>query len=80
MRANPRVGAHGDPHAAFDRQLKARLVIADQLWKTVLEEDKQTVELLDLSRQILSVTLEVRSLACRSGGGSRPSGGDRPVN
>jgi uncharacterized membrane protein len=46
-----------------------RQVIADQQWKTVQEEDKQNKELLDLSRQILTLTKEVRSLA-----ESRPSG------
>ena len=40
-----------------------RQVIADQQWRTVKEEDKQNVELLDLSRQILALTKEVRSLA-----------------
>ena len=44
-----------------------RQVIADQQWRTVQEEDKQNDELLDLSRQILSLTKEVRSLA-RAGG------------
>ncbi|HWG08337.1 MAG TPA: DUF1003 domain-containing protein [Solirubrobacteraceae bacterium] len=42
-----------------------RQVIADQQWTTVKEEDKQNVELLDLSRQILALTKEVRSLAGR---------------
>ena len=45
-----------------------RQVIADQQWKTVQEEDKQNEELLDLSRQILSLTKEVRSLAGPDGG------------
>jgi len=40
-----------------------RQVIADEQWTTVQEEDKQNKELLDLSRQILSLTKEVRSLA-----------------
>ena len=40
-----------------------RQVIADQQWVTVQEEDKQNVELLDLSKQILALTKEVRSLA-----------------
>src|SRR4249919_1745146 len=39
-----------------------RQVIADQQWKTVQEEDKQNVELLDLSRQILALTKEVHVL------------------
>jgi uncharacterized membrane protein len=42
-----------------------RQVIADQRWTTVQEEDKQNEELLDLSKQILSLTKEVRSLAGR---------------
>jgi hypothetical protein len=50
-----------------------RQVISDQQWKTVQEEDKQNAELLDLSRQILTLTKEVhvatRSLADPSGGG-----------
>jgi uncharacterized membrane protein len=45
-----------------------RQVIADQQWKTVQEEDKQNVELLDLSRQILTLTREVRALVDRKGG------------
>jgi uncharacterized membrane protein len=40
-----------------------RQVIADAQWKTVKEEDKQNVELLRLSNQILSLTQEVRSMA-----------------
>jgi uncharacterized membrane protein len=38
-----------------------RQVIADQQWKTVQEEEHQNTELLDLSRQILELTKEVRS-------------------
>ena len=37
-----------------------RQVIADQQWTTVQEEDTQNEELLDLSRQILSLTKEIR--------------------
>jgi uncharacterized membrane protein len=40
-----------------------RQVIADQQWKTVQEEDQQNDELLDLSKQILSLTKEIRSLS-----------------
>src|SRR5882757_1717513 len=40
-----------------------RQVLADQQWKTVKAEDKQNVELLDLSKQILALTKEVRSFA-----------------
>jgi uncharacterized membrane protein len=42
-----------------------RQAIADQQWVTVQEEDEQNVELLDLSRQILALTQEIRSLADR---------------
>jgi uncharacterized membrane protein len=52
-----------------------RQVIADEHWKMVQEEDKQNVELLDLSRQTLALTKEIRSLARSladpSGGRSR---------
>jgi uncharacterized membrane protein len=40
-----------------------RQVIADQQWNTVREEDTQNVELLDLSRQILLLTKEIRELS-----------------
>ena len=40
-----------------------RQVIADQAWQTVQEEDRQNRELIDLSRQILRLTKEVRSYA-----------------
>jgi len=40
-----------------------RQVIADEQWNTVKVEDKQNVELLDLSKQILALTKEVRSFA-----------------
>jgi Protein of unknown function (DUF1003) len=57
-----------------------RQVIADQQWKTVQEEDRQNVELLDLSRQILTLTKEVhvltRSLA-EPGGRGLSSHSDR---
>ena len=45
-----------------------RQVIADQQWRTVQDEDKQNLELLDLSRQILTLTKEVRALAGPDGG------------
>ena len=51
-----------------------RQVIADEQWKTVQEEDHQNKELLDLSRQILVLTKEVRALAASDtpGSGARP--------
>jgi uncharacterized membrane protein len=42
-----------------------RQVLADHQWTTVQEEDRQNVELLDISRQILALTKEVRALADR---------------
>jgi len=48
-----------------------RQVIADAQWQTVQEEDKQNVELLDLSRQILALTKEVHSAFKPGGGGER---------
>ena len=53
-----------------------RQVIADQQWRTVQEEDKQNEELLDISRQILSLTKEVRAIA-GPGGGLSPAS-DQP--
>jgi uncharacterized membrane protein len=53
-----------------------RQVIADEHWRTVQEEDKQNVELLDLSRQILALTKEVRALADPSSGRSGPAAAD----
>jgi uncharacterized membrane protein len=46
-----------------------RQVIADEQWTTVQEEDRQNKDLLDLSRQILELTQEVRALAARDDGG-----------
>jgi uncharacterized membrane protein len=40
-----------------------RQVIADQQWSTVQDEDKQNEQLLDLTKQILQLTKEVRSYA-----------------
>ncbi len=42
-----------------------RQVIADQQWRTVQEEDHQNEELLELSRQILQLTKEVRALTAQ---------------
>jgi uncharacterized membrane protein len=50
-----------------------RQVVADQQWTTVQEEEVQNTELLDLSRQILTLTQEVHSLARSLAG----AGGDR---
>ena len=48
-----------------------RQVIADEQWKTVQEEDHQNKELLELSRQILGMTKEVRAFAANDTSGSR---------
>jgi uncharacterized membrane protein len=40
-----------------------RQVIANAQWKTVQREDKQNVELLKISNQILALTQEVREMA-----------------
>jgi uncharacterized membrane protein len=40
-----------------------RQVIANEQWNLVQEEDKQNVQLLDLSNQILALTQEMRGMA-----------------
>jgi uncharacterized membrane protein len=54
-----------------------RQVIADQQWRVVQEEDEQNLELLDISKQILTLTMEVRALAEHSSDGNPPSASDR---
>jgi uncharacterized membrane protein len=44
-----------------NRADEKRQVIADQQWQTVLEEDRQNQELLDLSRQILELTKAIHA-------------------
>jgi uncharacterized membrane protein len=56
-----------------------RQVIADEQWRTVQDEDKQNKELLELSRQILALTKEVRSLAGPGGGSRRSPASDSPA-
>ena len=55
-----------------------RQVIADQQWRTVQEEDRQNDELLELSRHILELTKEIRSLqvggASEEGAGGQSAG------
>jgi uncharacterized membrane protein len=50
-----------------------RQVIADEQWHTVQEEDHQNKELLDLSRQILALTKEVRALTGTDNSGGPPT-------
>jgi uncharacterized membrane protein len=45
-----------------------RQVIADQQWQTVLEEDRQNEELLELSRQILDITKAIQADTTRRRG------------
>jgi uncharacterized membrane protein len=40
-----------------------RQVVANLQWRTVQEEDGQNVQLIDLSKQILELTQEIRKLA-----------------
>src|SRR5512133_1602579 len=49
-----------------------RQVIADQQWQTVQEEDRQNVELLDLSKQILDLTKAVHACAAARRDGVAP--------
>jgi hypothetical protein len=43
-----------------------RQVLADQQWQTVKEEDRQNVQLLELSNQILDLTKAVHAYAARA--------------
>ena len=43
-----------------------RQILADQQWRMVKEENEQNVQLLDLSKQILALTKEVRTFAGRA--------------
>ena len=49
-----------------------RQVIADQQWQTVQEEDRQNVQLLDLSKQILELTTAVHAYASARSDGVAP--------
>ena len=40
-----------------------RQVVADQQWQTIREEDRQNLELLELSNQILHLTKEIHARA-----------------
>jgi uncharacterized membrane protein len=53
-----------------------RQVIADEQWNMVQEEDKQNVQLIDLSEQILTLTKEVRALTRPDGSGGSPGKAD----
>ncbi len=65
-----------------NRADSTRQVVADQQWTMVQKEEAQNVELLDLSRQILTLTTEVnllaRSLADAKSDEDGPSGSHRP--
>jgi uncharacterized membrane protein len=49
-----------------------RQVIADQQWQTVKEEDRQNVELIHLSKQILDLTKAVHDYAAANSNGVAP--------
>ena len=55
-----------------NRAAAKQQVVADQQWRTVQEEDQQNRELLELSKQILALTQEVRA-AQTNGRAVRPS-------
>jgi uncharacterized membrane protein len=42
-----------------------RQVVANLQWRTVQEKDRQNVELLAVSKQILQLTQEIRSMSDR---------------
>jgi uncharacterized membrane protein len=48
-----------------------RQVVANLQWQTVQEEDRQNEELITLSKHILQLTQEIRSLSDRVAGGGR---------
>ena len=56
-----------------------RLIIADQQWATVQDEDKQNQELLGLSRQILELTREVHAFAAQRSAGEPPRRSGSPT-
>jgi len=49
-----------------------RQVIADQQWQTVQEEDRQNVQLLELSNQILELTKAIHAYAAARSDGVAP--------
>jgi uncharacterized membrane protein len=52
-----------------------RVVLANQQWETVQDEDKQNLELLDLSQQILELTKAVHgAMLSKSNGASAGKG------
>jgi uncharacterized membrane protein len=53
-----------------------RQVVADQQWQTVKEEDRQNVQLLDLSKQILDLTKAVHAYAAARSDSAAPKSDD----
>ena len=53
-----------------------RQVIADQQWQTVQEEDRQNVQLLELSKQILDLTKAVHDYAAARSDSAAPKSDD----
>ena len=59
-----------------NRADEKRQVLADHQWQTVLEEDRQNQQLLDLSNQILEFTKAIHEMAsARSPAGTAESDG-----
>ncbi len=59
-----------------NRADEKRQVLADHQWQTVLEEDRQNQQLLDLSNQILELTKAIHEMAsARSPAGTAESDG-----
>ena len=53
-----------------------RQVVVDQQWQTVKEEDRQNVQLLDLSKQILDLTKAVHDYAAARSDSAAPKSDD----
>jgi uncharacterized membrane protein len=53
-----------------------RQVVADQQWQTVKEEDRQNLQLLDLSKQILDLTKAVHDHAAARSDSAAPKSDD----
>jgi uncharacterized membrane protein len=55
-----------------------RQIIADQQWQTVQEEDKQNLQLIELSNQILELTKAVHGYAQQAAGASQANAAATP--
>ena len=55
-----------------------RQIIADQQWQTVQEEDKQNLQLIELSNQILELTKAVHGYAQQAAGANQANAATTP--